>query len=115
MALEGNQVRWEESVPVVLTVLTKEKGNSYFGVKRLAAVNARFKDERSDLKMVSVAPSLRYAGSLPQVIAPALRCTALEEDVAFSNAFTAWQRKWVQWREKQRKLIQCGQNRVRTG
>ena len=63
-------------------------GNSYFGVKLLAAVNARFKDERSDLKMVSVAPSLRYAGSLPQVIAPALRCTALEEDVAFSNAST---------------------------
>ena len=59
MALEGNQVRWEESVPVVLTVLTKEKGNYYFGVKLLAAVNARFKDERSDLKMVSVAPSLR--------------------------------------------------------
>jgi len=88
VALEGNQVRWEESVPVVLTVLTKEKGNSYFGVKLLAAVNARFKDERSDLKMVSVAPSLRYAGSLPQVIAPALRCTALEEDVAFSNAST---------------------------
>ena len=60
------------------------------GSKLLAAAKARSKEARSDFKVETFPPSLRYEGVVPHVIAPALKWIVEEDEVAISvlNALT---------------------------